>query len=167
MRLLRWIVAAICLLVVVAPSAHAHTAVLGTEPAPGATVAAPLAELRISFLDPIQAAPVVTLVGPDGAAVPTGVVGLADGDRVAIVPLDGLAAAGTYEVTYEFRAVDGDRQVGSHTFRLEVAPAGADGRAVVGAALGIAALVGIGVVILRSRRSGPEPADSTSAAAHR
>lgn len=105
--------------VVGAPNAGAHTEVQRATPGPGAEIGGPVDLVELEFLDPVQPAITIEVDGPDGIPV----AGLetayleAEG-RVARVRFDPLTAIGSYVVSYDYHALDGARQRGSHSFRF-------------------------------------------------
>lgn len=115
--------------------ASAHTALIGSDPADGASLAAGPQRVSLTFSEPVQPGfSVVTVVGPDGrqwqAAEPT-----VDG-AVVSVPVRPLGPAGEYTVGYRVLSADSHPVQGSISVTLtrpgpaaatpSSAPAGSD-----------------------------------------
>ncbi|TQM79615.1 hypothetical protein FHX81_1924 [Saccharothrix saharensis] len=109
-------------LIGVATPASAHTDLLSSDPANGASVPQRPTRLTLTFTEPVPAeSATVTLTGPDGAAWPTGEI-TADGATLT-VPLAGSASpAGPYTVSWTVESLDGDFVDGTFAFTL-TAPA--------------------------------------------
>lgn len=127
------LLAGLTLLLSAGPAA-AHAALLSTTPKDGATVSAPLHELRLTFDEPVQEHfDKVAVAGPSGQAVAVGTLRF-DGPSV-IAPLGELPTAGRYTVAYRMVSDDGHVVSGSFTFTAAgsaVGPASATPLAVAG-----------------------------------
>lgn len=112
------LVGALLAILVVGPAARAHTEVQRSTPSPGAEVEGLVDRVELVFLDPVQPEVDIAVAGPDGDAV-AGLEPAHTGEdgRLAIARFDPLVDPGTYEVAYEFVALDGAAQRGSYTFR--------------------------------------------------
>lgn len=112
-------------LLAAAGPASAHAALIGSDPAAGASMAAGPQQVSLTFSEPVQPGfTVVTVVGPDGrqwqAAEPT-----ADG-AVVSVPVRPLGPAGEYTIGYRVLSADSHPVQGSISFTLtEPGPAAA------------------------------------------
>jgi MYXO-CTERM domain-containing protein len=117
---LRPVVAALAttgaLLLVVAPSASAHDALVSTSPASGSTLTSPPTAITLTFEEPpTTQGMAVALTSPDGTVaklVPT----LA-GD-VVTAPVAGTLAPGGYRVAWRIVADDGHPVTGTFAFTL-------------------------------------------------
>ncbi|MDW8805288.1 copper resistance protein CopC [Streptomyces scabiei] len=98
--------------------AHAHTALEDASPGPGDTVGAgaELVSLTFGQLKP-GTTPKISLIGPDGTAVPIGKPIVADGS-VTCAAVAGLPI-GVNTLTYSITSADGDSQ--DSAFQFEVA----------------------------------------------
>lgn len=112
------LVGALITAMVVAPSAWAHTEVQRSTPSPGAEVEGLVDRVELVFLDPIQPEVNIEVAGPDGEPV-AGLepAHLGEDRRGASARFEPLVDPGTYEVAYDFVALDGAAQRGSYTFR--------------------------------------------------
>ena len=179
MRLLRraavlLLLTGLTLLVGGAP-AWAHSKLLGSDPAQGASLDTPPGTVSLTFNEPVQLGfNTITVVGPDGADYRTGEITAVD--NTLTVPVLPFGPAGTYELGYRVVSADGHPVSGVVPFNLakpgpgssEARPAGAAPAAVGPAAppgtaggtpvwpwfVGAVLLVGGGVVFaLRLGRS--------------
>lgn len=129
-------------------SASAHTEVQRSTPSPGEAVDGEVDRVELVFLDPVQPEVEISVTGPDGQPVAGLETTRLDEDRrIAGVRFDPLTVAGTYEVNYEFIALDGAAQRGSYTFRNTAASVGLDDPGDAGGAgtLGIVAFLVLAV----------------------
>lgn len=115
--------------VVWAPTASAHSALIGSDPADGAPLAAGPAAVTLTFNEPVQKNyAVLKVVGPDehywqdGEPTVTG--------RTVTVPVRELGPAGTYLINYRITSADGHPVEGQLDFELTVAGSGTPGPAV-------------------------------------
>lgn len=100
-----------------AGQALAHTRLLGSDPADGASLAAAPARVSLQFNEAMQAEfSTLTVTGPDGTAWQTGPV-TADGTTVSIA-LRPLGPAGRYEIGYRVISDDGHPVSGAVAFQL-------------------------------------------------
>lgn len=102
-------------------SVHAHARLTASSPAPGATVPAPLHEIRLEFSEAVEPRYTsLVLLAPSGAAVPTGPLAPAPGSRREFVATLGpLAEDGTYTVRWRTAGADGHIIQGSFSFVVE------------------------------------------------
>lgn len=97
--------------------ASAHTRLLGSDPADGASLDAAPARISLEFNESMQAGfSTITVVGPDGTQFQSGEV-TADGAVVGI-GVSPLGAAGVYEIGYRVISEDGHPVAGSVSFTL-------------------------------------------------
>jgi methionine-rich copper-binding protein CopC len=102
-------------LLVAAPHASAHNALLGTDPADGSTVATPPTHLTLTFDQPAQALGTeIVVLGPDGAAVSTGTPELVDNTVAQALAAD--LPAGAYTVQWRVTSADGHPLSGELAF---------------------------------------------------
>ncbi|WP_051772140.1 copper resistance CopC family protein [Saccharothrix sp. NRRL B-16314] len=107
-----------------APQALAHTELVSSDPAEGASLPQRPTRLTLTFTEPVPAeSATVTVTGPDGAAWPLGEI-VADGPTLTIALGEGGSQAGRYAVTWMVEALDGDFTDGTFAFTLAVPPAG-------------------------------------------
>jgi copper resistance protein C len=103
--------------------AWAHSQLLGTDPADGASVDTGPAQVTLTFNEDMPAGfDVVTVTGPDGRTWQTGQVTTA-GQTVS-VPIAPLGPAGRYEVHYRVVSADGHPVQGGSSFTLTRAGTG-------------------------------------------
>lgn len=116
-----------------AGAASAHTRLLSSDPADGASLDASPARVSLEFNETMQPEfSTITVVGPDGTAYQSGAP-TADGRTIgtAVSP---LGAAGRYEIGYRVISEDGHPVTGSVGFTLTTAgPAAAAPAAPAGA----------------------------------
>ena len=116
-----------------AGAASAHTRLLSSDPADGASLDASPARVSLEFNETMQPEfSTITVVGPDGTAYQSGAP-TADGRTIgtAVSP---LGAAGRYEIGYRVISEDGHPVTGSVGFTLTTAgPAAAAPTAPAGA----------------------------------
>lgn len=97
--------------------AAAHTRLLGSDPADGASLDAGPARVSLEFNETMQAGfSTITVVGPDGTQFQSGEV-TADGAVVGI-GVSPLGLAGGYEIGYRVISEDGHPVTGSVAFTL-------------------------------------------------
>ena len=106
------------------PAADAHSVLVSSSPAAGASVAASPAEAVLEFNEPVENRfTELAVLGPDGAshweAGPVSVV-----DARVSAPLRPLGPAGTYTIRYRVTSADGHPVSGTVGFRLTVAGPG-------------------------------------------
>jgi methionine-rich copper-binding protein CopC len=118
-------------LAVLAPlPAHAHAALVGTDPADGASVAQAPGAVTLEFSEPVTRSEVV-LTAPDGTRVPLD-VGARDREVTGTVrDAAGTDQRGTWTLAYRVVSADGHPISGTSTFEtttgrtVEQAPVGA------------------------------------------
>ncbi|MFC6090916.1 copper resistance CopC family protein [Saccharothrix lopnurensis] len=117
---------AVLALVGVASPAFAHTELISSDPADGATLAQRPQQLTLTFSEPVPAESAgITVTGPDGAAWPLGEIS-ARGSSL-VVPLKASGSpAGQHALAWRVESLDGDFVDGVITFTL---PAPATGQA--------------------------------------
>lgn len=104
--------------------ALAHTRLLGSDPADGATLPTSPERVSLRFNEAMQADfSTVTVTGPDGAAWQTGPVTV-DGTTIAVA-LRPLGPAGRYEIGYRVISDDGHPVTGEVGFVLSAPGPGA------------------------------------------
>lgn len=105
-----------------APQAFAHTELVSSDPAEGASLPQRPTRLTLTFTEPVPAeSAAVTVTGPDGAAWPLGDI-VADGPTLTIALGEGGSRAGRYAVTWMVEALDGDLTDGTFAFTLSPQP---------------------------------------------
>lgn len=150
-----------------AGTAAAHDALIGSDPADGAAVAAAPAEVSLTFNDVVQnLQPLMTVVGPAGdrwEGSPVSVL-----NNTVSVPVNPLGPAGTYTVAYRIISADGHAVEGTTTFQLTTAGTGTPNAGgdttgstasnsipawvwVLGAGLVVVVVIAVGVVTTRRR----------------
>ena len=113
------VTAAGALLLVTAPSASAHDALVSTSPASGAALTAPPAAITLTFEEPpTTQGMAVSLTAPDGTVEK--LTPSLSGD-VITAPVTGTLAAGAYRVNWRIVADDGHPVVGTFAFTLAAA----------------------------------------------
>jgi len=117
-----------------APAADAHSILVSSSPAAGASVAASPAEVVLEFNEPVENRfTELAVLGPDGVshweAGPVSVV-----DARVSAPVRPLGPAGTYTIRYRVTSADGHPVSGTVPFRLTVAGPGAAAPPAVAAA---------------------------------
>ena len=168
-------------LLVFAPPAAAHNSFIGSNPPDGATVAGPLTQVRLGFVDPPSSNASFAVVSPSGARVDGGLRTEPQpyGGYTVTVELKPLTEAGRYTVDYFTVALDGVPLSGQFSFTYtgssqapasagsSAPPAGARSGAVPRTRLPLAAvlpapllLVGAMLVVtVVGRRAVPGPVD--------
>ena len=154
MRMRRAVVtiAALTLLLALAPATFAHAELAGATPEPGSELDEAPPEIRISFtgeLDPESSGFVLT--GPDGSELAAGVVDLEAAERNELHAPVAITVPGTYTVTWTAVAADGHPESASFTFgyRSEAADIQTPDTA-LGAPAGSAPTLGAILLILAS-----------------
>ncbi|MFB7394753.1 copper resistance protein CopC [Streptomyces sp. NPDC056191] len=101
-----------------APPAAAHTDLVSSSPARGASLDRPPTAIRLTFSDEMtERYAKVALTAPDGSAAD--VTGLDVSGRTATLPVEPGLAAGTYTVGYRVVSADGHPVAGSFAFTVE------------------------------------------------
>lgn len=114
------------LALVSAGPAAAHAALIGTDPADGATLGQAPTRVSATFNETMQSAfAAMTVVGPDGNLWSTGEPQVKD--AVVSVNVRPLGPSGTYTVNYRATSADGHVVTGSWAFDLTVSGTGAPG----------------------------------------
>ncbi|MGK2865525.1 MAG: copper resistance CopC family protein [Mycobacterium sp.] len=109
-----------------AGTASAHATLISSDPAPGAQLATPPAQVSATFSEDLQTAfAAMTVVGPDGNLWSVGEVRVQG--PVAEVDVRPLGPAGTYTANYRVTSADGHVITGSWSFDLTVAETGTPG----------------------------------------
>nr|WP_280360763.1 copper resistance protein CopC [Nocardia wallacei] len=128
-RLLTGVVAALLLGGLAALSAGpaaAHSAVIATDPADGAQLAAGPARVSLTFNENLQPSfPSLTVVGPDGNRWDKGQPEVS-GPAVSVA-VGELGPAGQYTIAYRVTSADGHPVSGTRTFTLTTPGNGAPG----------------------------------------
>ncbi|MEJ2857464.1 MULTISPECIES: copper resistance CopC family protein [unclassified Saccharothrix] len=105
-------------LLAAAPAAWAHTELIGSDPADGATLPQPPTRLTLTFSQPVPAeSAIVTVTAPDGTAWTVGEVS-ASGSTLAVPLTPGASPAGQYVVSWQVESLDGDFVSGKTSFSL-------------------------------------------------
>ncbi|XVV06261.1 copper resistance CopC family protein [Actinosynnema sp. CA-248983] len=105
-------------LLVAAPAAWAHTELIGSDPAEGATLPQPPTRLTLTFSQPVPAeSATVTVTAPDGTAWTMGEVSVS-GSTLTVPVTPGASPAGQYVVSWQVESLDGDFVSGKTTFSL-------------------------------------------------
>ncbi|MFD4403724.1 copper resistance protein CopC [Nocardia sp. NPDC058499] len=112
----------------IAGTAGAHSTVVGSDPADGATVDTGPARVTVSFNEPLQPNfPAMTVVGPDGNLWSKSDP-VVEG-RDLSVAVGELGPAGVYRVAFRVTSADGHVVDGERTFTLTTAGQGTPGPA--------------------------------------
>lgn len=119
------------LMVLAAPRASAHSALVSSDPADGSTVATAPEQITLVFNEPAQTlGSEIVVTDPNGVTVSDGAVQLVD--STVTQALAGDLPAGAYSVAWRVTSADGHPIDGSLTFTAEAAtavgidPAGTD-----------------------------------------
>ncbi|WP_158843725.1 copper resistance CopC family protein [Saccharothrix deserti] len=105
-----------------APQALAHTELISSDPANGASVPQRPTQLTLTFTEPVPAeSAAVTVTGPDGSAWPLGEVA-AQGATLTVPMRESGSPAGRYTVAWTVEALDGDFVNGTFAFTLTAPP---------------------------------------------
>ncbi|MBB5959429.1 hypothetical protein FHS29_006050 [Saccharothrix tamanrassetensis] len=100
------------------PQAAAHTDLLSSDPANGATLPQPPTKLTLTFSEPVPAeSATVTVTAPDGSQWKAGEVS-ASGATLTIPVAPDPATSGQYVLSWQVVALDGDYVSGKTTFSL-------------------------------------------------
>jgi copper resistance protein C len=120
-RVLATTLLSLATLLALATPALAHTSLVGSDPAEGATVTAAPEVITLTFTDPMEAEfSTVTITGPDG----TDAAGNLRSDGAAVaVTVAPLTASGRYEIGYRVLSQDGHPVTGTLAFTLDLPPA--------------------------------------------
>ncbi|MFE4371713.1 copper resistance protein CopC [Streptomyces sp. NPDC056835] len=104
-----------------APPAHAHTALASSNPADTSTLSAPPGEVALTFNEKMDGAYArVAVTGPDNRSVTSG--GTRVKDRTVTQALNAAAPAGRYTVAFRVVSTDGHPVTGSLTYTLAATP---------------------------------------------
>lgn len=118
------LITALVLLVLGAAPASAHDIVESSDPAEGASLAAPPARVSVTLDEAPQGQlSVLTVVGPDGRHYEQGATTTAD--TVVSVGVSPLGPAGAYEIGYRIVSSDGHPIIGAIGFTLTAPGPGA------------------------------------------
>ncbi|MFI9817452.1 copper resistance CopC family protein [Saccharothrix variisporea] len=105
-------------LLAAAPAAWAHTELVGSDPADGATLPQPPTRLTLTFSQPVPAeSATITVTAPDGTTWTVGEAS-ASGPTVAVALTPGASPAGRYVVSWQVESLDGDFVSGKTSFSL-------------------------------------------------
>lgn len=117
------LLATLVLLGAAAP-ASAHTDLVSSDPASGASLPQRPTRLTLVFSDPVPAeSATVTVLAPDGSAWPLGEV-VADGATLSVPVPASASPAGPHTVSWKVESLDGDFVEGTFAFTV-TAPASA------------------------------------------
>ena len=106
--------------VATATPAFAHAELIASDPASGASVAAPPQQVQLTFNEAVTLpADPVTITGPEGASWTIGQPSIAG--AVVTVPVQPSGPAGAYTLTYRVVSDDGDDVTGTVAFTLTTA----------------------------------------------
>lgn len=107
-------------LLVSAPTAQAHAALVRSDPAPSSVWPTPPARVTLTFTEPVEpTSGAVELTGPTGRAVAGVHADAAPGDRrTAIARLPDGLPRGSYRVDWRVLSLDGHPIDGSYTFAI-------------------------------------------------
>ena len=115
MRLPILIAAAIVGVLSTSPPAYAHTDITDSTPAASAKVRIPIADVSVTFTEPIGTGPAtINVRGPEGTNLAEGKP-RTSGNQV-VQPIAELTAKGKYQVDYRVVGLDGHPVTGSYTF---------------------------------------------------
>ncbi|MEV8437571.1 copper resistance CopC family protein [Actinosynnema sp. NPDC051121] len=117
------LLATLALLGAAAP-ASAHTDLVSSDPASGASLPQRPTRLTLVFSDPVPAeSATVAVLAPDGSAWSLGEI-VADGATLSVPVLSGASPAGPHTVSWKVESLDGDFADGTFGFTV-TAPASA------------------------------------------
>jgi copper resistance protein C len=107
--------------VALAPQARAHNALIGTDPADGATVTGPLTRVKLGFLEPPSGNATFAVVSPSGVRVDDGLTTepQPSGGYTVTVRLKPVSEAGRYTLEYFTVAQDGVPLSGKVSFTYD------------------------------------------------
>ncbi len=115
------VVAVLALLVITAGPAAAHATLIQVDPAPGSVLASAPAVLHLTFDEPVEITQgAVSIVGPDGTAVPDlrpGVDPTNSAVLVVALPASSMVD-GSYNVTWRILSLDGHAVQGFFAFAI-------------------------------------------------
>lgn len=101
------------------PMASAHTTLTASDPAEGASVAAPPSQITLTFNEPVKPeATTVTVAGADGTAWTVGQITAKD--ATVLVPVTPAGPAGPYTLTFKIDSVDDHPVTGTVKFTMAV-----------------------------------------------
>lgn len=107
-----------------APLALAHTELVSSDPANGATLPQRPTRVTLTFSEPVPAeSATVTVTGPDGAAWPLGEI-TAEGNTLVVPLRESGSPAGPHTLNWKVESLDGDFVDGALTFTVPAPPAG-------------------------------------------
>ena len=105
------------------PLAAAHTELVSSDPASGASLPERPTLLTLTFTEPVPAeSATVTVVAADGSAWPLGEVS-ANGATLTVPMLKSVQPAGQYTVSWTVESLDGDFVDGTFAFTVTAPPA--------------------------------------------
>jgi copper transport protein len=97
----------------------AHAALLGTQPAPSATLTTPPSSVTLSFGEPVQvAAQGIRVIAPDGSTVDEEHAGPVGGRADTVGVAINARAQGTYAVSWHVQSADSHPVSGAFTFSI-------------------------------------------------
>lgn len=106
----------------VAPPASAHTELLSSDPASGASLPQRPVRLTLTFTEPVPAeSATVAVTAADGTTWPTGEV-TAQGATLTVPLLEGTTPAGQHTVSWSVESLDGDFVDGTFAFTVTAPP---------------------------------------------
>ncbi|MFE2756868.1 copper resistance protein CopC [Actinosynnema sp. NPDC059335] len=106
----------------VAPPASAHTELLSSDPASGASLPQRPVRLTLTFTEPVPAeSATVAVTAADGSAWPTGEV-TAQGATLTVPLLESTTPAGPHTVSWSVESLDGDFVKGTFAFTVTAPP---------------------------------------------
>ena len=106
-----------------ATPASAHTELVSSDPATGASLPQRPTRLTLTFSEPVPAESAqVGVTGADGSTWPTGEV-TASGATLTVPLLDSASPAGQYTVSWLVESLDGDFVDGTYAFTVTAPPA--------------------------------------------
>jgi methionine-rich copper-binding protein CopC len=106
--------------VATATPAFAHAELISSNPAQGASVAAPPQQVQLTFSEAVTLPDnPFTITGPDGASWTVDTPSIAG--AVITIPVQPSGPAGAYTLTYKVTADDGDTETGTVAFTLTTA----------------------------------------------
>ncbi|KOX24745.1 hypothetical protein ADK67_17220 [Saccharothrix sp. NRRL B-16348] len=105
------------------PQASAHTELVSSDPASGASLPQRPTLLTLTFTEPVPAeSATVTVMAVDGSAWPLGETS-ANGASLTVPMLESGSPAGQYTVTWSVESLDGDFVDGTFAFTVTAPPA--------------------------------------------
>ncbi|QQQ78477.1 copper resistance protein CopC [Saccharothrix sp. 6-C] len=107
----------------VSPQAQAHTELVSSDPASGASLPQRPTLLKLTFTEPVPAESAqITVLAADGSAWPTGEV-TADGATLTVPLPESGSPAGQHTVRWTVESLDGDFVDGTFAFTVTAPPA--------------------------------------------